>query len=62
MVGEASVVDVGHVLGPLAGWEVSIFLEAGQPVVRILLPDYQERRFFLAHSERAASPKILAYH
>src|SRR5215210_3509710 len=59
---EASVVDVGHVLGPLAGREISVFLEAGQPVVRVLLPDYQEGRLFLADGEPAASPKITAYH
>jgi hypothetical protein len=59
---DASVVDVGHVLGPLTGWEVSVFLEAGQPVIRVLLPDHQERRLFLANGESAASPKILAHH
>src|SRR5829696_4690033 len=58
---EAPVVDVGHVLGPLAGREVFIFIEAGQPVIRVLLPDYQERRFFLAYGESAAGPKILAH-
>src|SRR5215211_1756881 len=51
--GEASVVDFGHVLGPLTGREVSVFLEAGQPVVRVLLPDYQERRLFFAYGESA---------
>src|SRR5688572_18141861 len=60
--GEASVVDVGHVLGPLACREVSVFLEAGQPVIRVLLPDHQKRRLFLANSESAASLKILAHH
>jgi hypothetical protein len=58
---EAPVVDVGHVLGPLAGREVSFFIEAGQPVIRVLLPDYQERRFFLAYGESAAGSKILAH-
>src|SRR5215207_489848 len=60
--GEASVVDVGHVLGPLTGREISVFLEAGQPVVWVLLPNYQERRLFLAYRESATSPKILAHH
>src|SRR5215204_3839984 len=50
---EASVVDVDHVLGPLARREVPVFLEAGQPVIRVLLPDYQERRLFLAYGESA---------
>src|ERR671917_489335 len=59
---EASVVDVGHVLGPLTGWEVSVFLEAGQPVVRVLLPDYQERRLFLAYGESAFYLEVLLVH
>jgi hypothetical protein len=61
-VREASIVDVGHVLSPLAGGEVSVFLEAGQPVFRVFLPDYQKRRLFLADREPAASPKTLADH
>jgi len=60
--GEASVVDAGHVLGPLTGREISVFLETGQPVVRVLLPDHEESPFFLADSESATSPKILAHH
>jgi hypothetical protein len=59
---EAPVIDVGHVLGPLAGGEVSVFLETRQPVARTLLPDHQENRLFLADAEPAAGPKILAYH
>src|SRR5215203_1703534 len=59
---EASVVDVGHVLGPLTGWEVSVFLEAGQPVVRVLLPDYQERRLFLAYGESPFYLEVLLVH
>jgi hypothetical protein len=60
--GEAPVVYIGHVLGPLARREVSVFLEAGQPVIRVLLLDYQECRLFLAYGESAAGPKILAHH
>src|SRR5215204_3715632 len=60
-VREASVVDARHVLGPLAGGEASVFLKAGQPVVRVLLPDHQVRRLFLAYSEPATSPKVLAH-
>src|SRR5215210_3615075 len=60
--GEASVVDVGHVLGPLACREVSVFLEASQPVIRVLLPDYQERRLFLAYGESAFYLEVLLVH
>src|SRR5215208_745018 len=60
--GEASVVDVGHVLGPLACREVSVFLEASQPVIWVLLPDYQERRLFLAYGESAFYLKDLLVH
>jgi hypothetical protein len=60
--GEAPVVDVGHILGPLAGGEVSVFLETRQPVVGVVLPDYQESRLFLADGETAAIPKTLAHH
>jgi hypothetical protein len=60
--GEAPVVYIGHVLGPLAGGEIFAFIEASQPVVRVLLPDNQERRPFLAYGESAAGPKILAHH
>jgi hypothetical protein len=60
--GEAPVVDVGHILGPLAGGEVSVFLETRQPVVGVVLPDYQECRLFLADGETAAIPKTLAHH
>src|ERR671912_1953946 len=60
--GEAPVVDVGHILGPLAGGGGSLFLEKRQPVVGGLLPDYQESRLFLADGEPAAIPRILAHH
>jgi hypothetical protein len=62
VAGEAPVVDVGHILGPLAGGEVSVFLETRQPVVRVLLPDYQESLPLLAYGEPAAIPKTLARH
>ena len=61
-MGEAPVVYVGHVLSPLAGGEIFAFIEASQPVVRVLLPDHEESPFFLADSESATSPKILAHH
>jgi hypothetical protein len=61
-VGETPVVDVGQVLGPLAGEEIIVFIEAGQPVVRVFLPDYQVRRFFLAYGESAFYLEDLLVH
>src|SRR5215211_3812514 len=60
--GEASVVDVGHVLGPLACREVSDLIEAGQPVIRVLLPDYQECSLLLAYGEPAFYLEDLLVH
>src|SRR5215210_697148 len=51
--GEASVVDVGHVLGPLTGREIAVFLEARQPVLGSVGPDDEESPFFLADGEPA---------
>src|SRR5215211_7577817 len=61
-VREASVVDFDHVLGPLAGREVFVFLEARQPVFGVLLPDHQERRLFLAYGESAFYLEDLLVH
>ena len=47
MLGEAPVVDVDHVLGPLASREVRGFLDPDQPVVEIVGPDHEESRLLL---------------
>jgi hypothetical protein len=52
--GETPIVDSGHVLGPLACGEVSVSLEAREPVSWIIRPDHQERSLFLADREPAA--------
>src|SRR5215210_5774334 len=51
--GEAPVVDVDHVFGPLAGWKVSVLLETSQPVLGVASPDDEESPFFFADGESA---------
>jgi len=49
--GEAPVVDVGHVLGPLAGREVPGLVEADEPVVGIFFADDKESLVLLTDGE-----------
>jgi hypothetical protein len=51
--GETPVVDVGHVLGPLPGRKIPIFVETGKPVFWVAGPDDEESPFFLTHGESA---------
>jgi len=50
-MGETPVVDVGHVLGPLACREVPIFVEARQPIVGIFFANDEERLVLLPYGE-----------
>ncbi len=45
------VKDADHILGPLAGREVAVFVEADEPVVGIFFPDDEERRSLLADGQ-----------
>jgi hypothetical protein len=53
MAPQPPVVDFDHVLGPGAGREAITLLEAGQPVLGVLFADYEKRRLYLPHGERA---------
>src|SRR3712207_8773177 len=60
--GETPIVDAGHVLGPLAGREGSVALEAYEPVFRVIGPDYQERSLFLADGKSTVYLEALLDH
>src|SRR5215210_5329774 len=60
--GETPIVDVGHVLGPLARGEGSASLEACKPVFWVISPDHQERALFLADCELVLYAEDLLVH
>jgi hypothetical protein len=55
---KAPVVDVDHVLGPLAGGKASVFLETRQPVFGVAGADDEESPIFLTHGEPVAHREI----
>jgi len=59
---QAPVVDLDHVLGPLASREVTALLEAHQPVVGIFGPDDQERPLFFDDGELTIHLKVQVVH
>ena len=59
---QTPIVDPGHILCPLAGWKVIVLLEAGKPVLRVLLSHDKEGPSLLSDGQPAFDLWIVRLH